>query len=157
MRLPMAGEYAVRCVLFLCAREPGEVISRRSVAEAMGIPDQFLAKIAQQLSKAEIIEILQGAKGGYRLVRSPERVSLLEVVEAVTGEIFLNDCIVKPGCCSRSPQCSVHQVWARARTQLRQTLREATFSGLLGQESCLSTGTSVPSARREGSRISRSR
>ncbi len=157
MRLPMAGEYAVRCVLFLCAQDPGEVVPRKGVAGAMRIPEQFLAKIAQQLSKAGIIEILQGARGGYRLLRSPDKVSLLEVVEAVTGEIFLNDCIVKPGCCSRTPQCSVHQVWARARTQLRQTLGEAAFSWLLGQESCLSPATSVPSARREGSRTSRSR
>jgi len=136
MRLTRAGEYAVRCVLYLAGRPPGEVISRREVAAAMEIPDPFLSKIAQQLAKAGIIEIVQGAKGGYRLLLPPAEVTLLDVVEAISGEIFLNDCLMRPGACSRSPTCKVHQVWQRAREQLRETLRQATIDQLLGDETC---------------------
>jgi len=136
MRLTRAGEYAIRCVLYLAGRPPGGVISRREVAAAMDIPDPFLSKIAQQLAKAGIMEIIQGAKGGYRLVIPPEKLTLLDVVETITGEIFLNDCLMRPGACSRSPTCKVHQVWQKAREQLRSTLREATIDQLLGDKAC---------------------
>jgi Rrf2 family iron-sulfur cluster assembly transcriptional regulator len=136
MRLTRAGEYAIRCVLYLAGRPPGEVSSRREVAAAMDIPDPFLSKIAQQLAKAGLIEIIQGAKGGYRLLLPPEKVTLLDVVETISGEIFLNDCLMRPGACSRSPVCKVHQVWQKAREQLRETLRQATIDRLLGDEAC---------------------
>ena len=69
---------------------------------------------------------------------SPEELTLLDVVEAVTGEIFLNDCVMNPGSCLRNSSCAVHLVWERARNQLRETLREATFDKLLNEESCIS-------------------
>jgi Rrf2 family protein len=102
----------------------------------MEIPEQFLGKIAQQLARAGIVEIVQGAKGGFRLVVAPDRVTLLDVVEAVIGEIFLNDCLLRPSSCSRVNSCAVHQVWLKARAQLRETLASATFADLLKDEVC---------------------
>jgi Rrf2 family protein len=102
----------------------------------MEIPEQFLSKIAQQLGRAGIIEIIQGAKGGYRLLPEPEDLSLLQVVEAVIGEIVLNDCIIHPETCQRSPSCSVHKVWEKARSQLRDTLGRTRYSELVGPDSC---------------------
>jgi Rrf2 family transcriptional regulator, iron-sulfur cluster assembly transcription factor len=131
MRLTRAGEYAVRCVLYLCTQEMGVVVNRKEIAQEMEIPDQFLGKIAQQLSRAGILEILQGPKGGLRLLILPDQLNLLYVIETVLGEIFLNDCVLRPDSCKRSPTCAVHRVWEKARYQLRETLREATFEKLL--------------------------
>jgi len=137
MRLTRAGEYAVRCVLYLASQGVGVVCNRKQIATEMDIPDQFLSKIAQQLARSGFIEIVQGARGGLKLTASPEHLSLLDVVEAVIGEIFLNDCVIRPESCQRSQACSVHQVWDKARKQLRDTLRQATFSSLLGKDSCI--------------------
>ena len=136
MRLTRAGEYAVRCALFLSYRGEGVTTSRREIARVMDIPDQFLGKVAQQLAKAQIIEIIQGAKGGYRLLMSPDKLTMLDVVEAVIGEIFLNDCVIRPESCPRAPACSAHRVWEKARDQLRNTLRQANFKQMLEDESC---------------------
>jgi len=136
MRLTRAAEYAVRCVLYLSGKEQGAVVPRREIARAMQIPEQFLGKIAKQLSRADILEITQGPKGGLRLATSPDRVTLLDVVEAVVGEIFLNDCLLKSSACSRLASCAVHQVWQKARRQLRQTLGSASFAQLLGENTC---------------------
>ena len=136
MRLTRAGEYAVRCVLYLASQGQGVVCKRKTIAREMDVPGQFLGKIAQQLAHAGLIEVVQGAKGGLRLVVSPEKISLLDVVEAVIGEIFLNDCILRPESCDRSDACAVHFVWEKARNQLRETLREATFAKLLKENSC---------------------
>jgi Rrf2 family protein len=137
MRLTRAGEYAVRCVLYLASQGVGIVCNRKQIAAEMDIPDQFLGKIAQQLARSGFLEIVQGAKGGLKLVVPPEHLSLLDVVEAVIGEIFLNDCVMRPESCQRSQACSVHQIWDKARNQLRDTLRQATFTSLLDKESCV--------------------
>ncbi|WP_456432568.1 RrF2 family transcriptional regulator [Thermosulfuriphilus sp.] len=134
MKLTRAGEYAIRCVFYLSGQPPERVVSRKEVALAMEIPDHFLAKIAQQLALAGIIEILQGSKGGYRLLKDPAQISILDVVEAVSGEISLNECVIRPEACSRSPSCPVHRVWEKARSQFRETLKEATFAKLLAEE-----------------------
>lgn len=135
MRLTRAGEYAVRCVLYLSRQGAGKLISRQEVAVEGDIPPQFLAKLAQQLARAGIIEILQGSRGGYRLLKEPEEITLLEVIEAIIGEIFLNDCVLRPESCDNSAVCAVHQVWNTARDQLRQTLARVSFADLLKQES----------------------
>lgn len=140
MRITRAAEYAVRCVLYLADRGPGPVVSRKQIAEEMDIPPHFLGKIAQQLAREGIIEIVQGAKGGFRLIAAPEQVTLLQVVEAVIGEIFLNDCVMRADACHRSYGCSVHNIWDEARTQLRGFLKEATFAKLLQDSSCITTG-----------------
>ena len=120
--LTKAGEYAVRCMLYLSTTAGQGVVFRKDISKAMSIPGPFLAKIAQDLARAGLIQIVQGARGGYRLLRDPEDVSLLEVIEAVEGEIFLNECLFRPDSCRRSGFCGVHQVWQSARDGLRRTL-----------------------------------
>jgi Rrf2 family protein len=136
MRLTRAGEYAVRCVLCLARKGKGELVSRQDIAVCGDIPSHFLAKIAQQLSRAGIIEIQQGAKGGYRLLVPPEKLTMLDVVEIIIGEIFLNDCVLRPETCHASSNCAVNRVWLKARTQLRDTLREVTFANLIEDDEC---------------------
>jgi len=136
MRLTRAGEYAVRCVLYLSKQGKGKLVSRKEIAAKTDIPPHFLAKIAQQLAKSGIIQILQGAGGGYLLLEEPEDITLLDVIEAIIGEISLNDCVTNPESCSTSPVCTVNRIWNKARDQLRNTLREATFATLLDERSC---------------------
>ncbi len=131
MRLSRAGEYAVRCMLYLSMAGKGVLVRRKTVAREMDIPEQFLGKIAQQLARAGLMEIVQGAKGGFRLMVFPEELTLLAVVEAVIGEIFLNDCVLRPESCHRSPDCKVHQVWTEARDRFRESLQKATFASLM--------------------------
>ena len=122
MMLTKAGEYGVRCMLFLAGAGEEDVVARKDVSEAMRIPGSFLAKIAQNLAKAGLIQIVQGQRGGYRMLRSAEEVTLLEVIEAVEGEIFLNECLFRPESCHRSLFCGVHRVWTDAREGLRSRL-----------------------------------
>jgi Rrf2 family protein len=136
MRLTRAGEYAVRCMMYLSCLEVNKIGSRLEIAQAMDIPAQFLGKIAQQLARAGYIEIVQGPKGGFRMIVPPEKVTLLGVIEAVIGEIYLNDCLMRPESCHRLPTCSVYRVWKKARHQLRQTLEETTFATFKEESTC---------------------
>lgn len=137
MRLTRAGEYAVRCMIYLSHKGKGVLVSKQEIAEQVGIPTHFLAKIAQDLAKAHLIEIRQGPKGGYSLRKDPANISLLEVVEVMIGEIYLNDCVGQPATCTASNRCSVHTVWEDARNQLRATLGAVSLAKLTEEESCI--------------------
>ncbi|HIJ91085.1 MAG: Rrf2 family transcriptional regulator [Desulfobulbaceae bacterium] len=139
MRLTRAGEYGIRCVLYLARHGKGTLVSRKEIAVRTDVPPHFLAKIAQQLARAGIIEILQGANGGYRLLTDPERITMLEVIEAIIGEISLNDCVSRPESCRISARCTVHRVWNKANQQLRATLEETNFATLASEDACCLT------------------
>ena len=129
----------------------GSIVSRHEVSAYGNIPSHFLAKIAQQLSRAGIIEILQGARGGYRLLVPPEKLSLLDVIEAIIGEIFLNDCVMRPESCHASSSCAVNNVWLQARDQLRHTLDQVTFAKLIEDESCCMVQSETGHAKEQNS------
>lgn len=137
MRLTRAAEYAIRCIIYLARQGRGVLVSKNEIAARAEIPPHFLAKIAQDLARAGLIEIRQGARGGFLLLREPKDITLLEVVETMIGEIYLNDCVARPSTCNVLKACGVHRVWLRARDQLRETLRQATFDLLIQERICI--------------------
>jgi len=136
MKLTRAAEYAIRCVLYLAKQPGGRVVSRRDVAESMDIPMAFLGKIAQGLHKAGVLRVRQGSQGGYELALPPKDISLLMVVEAIDGEILVNECLSRPQDCGRSGYCAVHRVWEKARSQFRDTLEATSFEELARADVC---------------------
>ena len=134
MQITQSTEYAVRCVLHLAQESGTRVVPRREIALARKIPGPFLGKIAQRLARAGLIQIHQGARGGYELLVPAHRLTLLQVVEAAEGEIVLNTCVLHTRTCARSRSCAVHRVWARARRALRATLADETFADLAARK-----------------------
>ena len=61
MWLTRAAEYAIRCVLYLTQQGRGVLVKRQKIADEADIPSHFLAKIAQDLARAGLIEIRQGS------------------------------------------------------------------------------------------------
>lgn len=145
MRITRAAEYAIRCMVYLCGKGVFVLTCRQEIAEQADIPSHFLAKIARELAKAGFIEIRQGARGGFVLLKAPESITMLQVVETMIGEIYLNDCVARPGSCKISYNCAVHRVWLEARNQLRETLSKVTFADLIKDGVCvpLSSGCNI--------------
>jgi len=137
MRLTRAAEYAIRCMVYLAKKGCGVLTSRQEIADKADIPTHFLAKIAQDLARAHFIEIRQGAGGGFVLAKNPADITLLEVTETMIGEIYLNDCVARPGSCRITYDCAVHGVWMNACAQLRETLQKVTFDQLITKSTCL--------------------
>lgn len=81
MRLKASTDYGMRTVLYLA--EKGTVCSSRDVAEEMSVPRDYLIQLAQLLRNAGIIRARPGKHGGYSLAKSPEEISVLDVVDAL--------------------------------------------------------------------------
>jgi len=131
VRINKTVDYMIRCVLRLAQEAPDTVLSRKQIVEEMEIPDSFFRKIVPQLARAGIVDISRGPNGGYRLIVAPEDLTVLHIVEAESGRIFLNDCVLQPSICSRSANCTVHPVWERMRDQFREILSSVTFAELV--------------------------
>ena len=73
---------------------------------------------------------LVGAGGGFILGRTPDKITLLEVVEAVEGPIVPNRCVINEGECPRDTTCNVHPVWVDVQLQVREILNNVTLQKL---------------------------
>jgi Rrf2 family protein len=132
MELTRKGEYAIRGIVYLASRPEEQVCLLSEIATAVDVPQTFLAKIFQQFSKIGLVRSYRGTGGGFMLGRAPEKITLLEVVEAVEGPIIPNRCVISEGECDRSASCHVHPVWIEVQAQVRATLARVTLKELAG-------------------------
>ena len=130
MKLTRGTDYGIQGVLYLAAQPYEQVTLLHDIARVRGIPETYLAKIFQDLTKAGIVRSHRGAKGGFRLARPASEISLLQVVEALQGPIALNRCLDIRDACGNSPTCPVHVVLARAQAQFVETLQAARMDQL---------------------------
>jgi Rrf2 family protein len=126
MQITRQADYAVRAVLYLAQLGEDQRAATSQIAQEQQIPPSFLAKIVSQLSVAGLLQTSRGARGGVSLARSPEQISLLEVVEAIDGPILLNEC-VSNGACNFGDDCAMKPIWCSAQSELVERLRDTTF------------------------------
>jgi Rrf2 family protein len=136
MRLSLTkrADYAIRSVLALAAVEWGELVSVRQIASEQAIPVAFLPRVMADLVAAGLVEATAGRKGGYRLRRAATGVSLLEIVEAVEGDVRRWTCILRGGPCRVIGVCAVHPVFAAAQEDVLLRLAGARVADLIATE-----------------------
>lgn len=128
-------DYAIRSILFLSLQENFSA-TKRQISIAMKIPPFYLSKIAQQLYRSRIIDITKGPKGHYRLLKQPEDITLLEVVEGIKGDILISYCVDELKKCFRKERCYVNEIWRNLTQLLKKELEEITFKDILEKEAC---------------------
>jgi Rrf2 family protein len=87
MKLTRAASYAVHALVFMASQKNGRPLASHNIAKARGIPERFLLKVLKPLVSVRILISIKGPNGGYRLARSPNEITLLDVLEAVDGPI----------------------------------------------------------------------
>jgi Rrf2 family protein len=132
MELTRKGEYAIRGIVYLAGQPADSVCLLNDIASAVDVPATFLAKIFQQFSKIGLVKSFRGTGGGFVLARAADKITLLEVVEAVEGKIIPNRCVAESDSCERSGVCHVHPVWQRVQSQVRDVLAAVTLKDLVG-------------------------
>lgn len=130
MQITRASDYAVRVMIHLASLPPSSTVRQSVLSKATQVSGHFLSKVLQQLVRARLIRSQRGAGGGYALAASAERVSLLDVLEAVEGPVRLNQCIEEGPSCDRKSWCPAHQVWAEAQAAVTNVLGGASMASL---------------------------
>ena len=131
--LTRAADYAVRVMVHLAALPAGTRLQRTALAEAGDVPESFMSKVLQGLVRARLVASRPGVNGGFELTSSPEKVTLLDVVEAIDGPIELNVCVAASQGCGRQSWCAAHLVWMEAQQAMTGVLKSATIVRLAQQ------------------------
>lgn len=129
MQVSRELDYGVRAVVVM-ARNADEVMSKRRIAEAFSIPVNFLAIILPKLVRTGIVESLPGPRGGYRLARSPERISIYDIVLAINRGFSLNRCEDVRRRCTMKSRCPVAPHWEQLQRDVEAYLKGVTFDRL---------------------------
>ncbi len=120
--LTREGDYAVRAMLALAARETSEPLSSRRIAEEWGIPQRFLIQVLGRLADRGLVTAALGRNGGYRLGRSAAEISLLDVVTAIEEQPIDRRCVLRGGPCLPDGSCLVHEAFTAARNSFLEEL-----------------------------------
>ena len=128
MQITRQADYALRAVIYLSRLDENKKAATSIIAREQNIPPSFLAKIISQLSIAGLIHTARGARGGVSLARSADEISVLDVIEAIDGPVYLNECTQKSNACPFMDSCPLKELWCEARDELVQKLSGATFS-----------------------------
>jgi len=141
LQLTRRGDYAVRAAIGLAkAGTAGEFRKLREVAQEMSIPITYTQEILTLLMRAGLAEARAGKGGGYRLVKKPHDITLLEIVEAAEGPLRLERCTLSGGSCRREETvCAVHASWEQANEAFAAALRGRRLSKIVDLDGRISS------------------
>ncbi len=129
MQFTKAEEYGLIGAIYLARQPRGAVVSLGEIARAEKIPDKFLAKIFQSLSKSGIVKSHRGVRGGFSLAKTPGKITMAEIVKSVQGNGDPMKCFLDRKACTKIATCPIRRVVLDARKQMmtvynRHSLKE---------------------------------
>jgi Rrf2 family transcriptional regulator, cysteine metabolism repressor len=140
MLFPQKTQYALRAVLELAKRANTGPIKISIIAEAQAIPLRFLEIILNQLKQGGFVDSARGKEGGYYLARSPESLSVGEIITYIQGALEPVDCIVGKGKCPLVGECAFEPMWCKVRQAISGVIDNTTFHDLIETEKSRKSG-----------------
>ncbi|MGH8125517.1 MAG: SUF system Fe-S cluster assembly regulator [Rhodanobacteraceae bacterium] len=142
IRVSRLADYA-SAVMACLARHPGDVLSAVQVGEETRLELPTVSKLLKQLGRAGLVESFRGAAGGYRLARPAQDISLAEIVEALDGPIGLTECSVGHVGCERQAYCTVARDWQGVGAAIGNALRGVSLADMLRRPPARAHGVRV--------------
>jgi Rrf2 family iron-sulfur cluster assembly transcriptional regulator len=130
MLLSRSGEYALRALIDLAGSRDSGPRPTAEIAEAIGVPQNYLSKLLYQLAQAGVLESTRGPQGGFRLAHAPEDLTLAEALETIDAERLERRCLLGRPQCSDADPCSAHERWRALADQVSAFLESTTLADL---------------------------
>lgn len=135
LKISAKARYALRALLDVASHARGdEPRTGAAIAASQGLSEKFLSRIVIPLRQRGILRSVRGNVGGFRLAKSPEDITLLEIVETMQGPLAILDCLAPGAKCPREENCLARGVWADVNTSFRNTLAKVTLAAILRRE-----------------------
>lgn len=140
--LSQTAQYALRAVVHLAERYPEGPIRVDDIAEALGVPRNYLSKILHALAKGEVCASTRGPHGGFELVRPPSQISLVDVVGQFDPTLTSSEpaCLLGRETCSDEDPCTAHVRWGAVRSRLLAFFEDTTVNSLVRGSAALPVG-----------------
>jgi Rrf2 family iron-sulfur cluster assembly transcriptional regulator len=140
MRLTTKGRYAVTAMLDLSLNYGVRPITLADISDRQGISLSYLEQLFSNLRRQGLVSSSRGPGGGYRLSRSADEVTVLDIISAVDEKVDTTRCEGK-GNCSNGEQCLSHEIWHSLSEQIKMYLGGITL-GQVVKDHQMNNGTS---------------
>ena len=135
MKVSTKGRYGLRAIVDIAVYGKDNCVSLNSIADRIGVSENYLEQLVRMLRDAQLVESIRGAQGGYRLNRSPEDITVREVLEVLEGSLYPVDCLddtqdessCGEGICEA---CVTKIVWEKIYTSLTDVVDSITIYDL---------------------------
>ena len=118
-------KYGLRAVIFIASRpEQKSNTGLREIAEKLKIPQPYLAKILQILSKKKILHSSKGPHGGFTLMVPAAELSMMDIIDAIDGRDFFDSCYITGERCNFDQPdrgvCIIHNDLRKEKVRLER-------------------------------------
>ena len=118
-------------IMFELAKKPRQVTPVTSIAKRMQVSSIYLIQIARLLFRAGLIKSQEGARGGYYLAKSPAKISILQILEALEGKIEVSCAASPTHHCPNQSSCQIRSLWGEILPDIKAVLKKRSLASLL--------------------------
>jgi len=129
--LSHSADYALRAVLYLAKREGTGLIPANEIAEALGVPQRYLGKVLNTLAHAGTLASTRGPRGGFRLTKPADQLTLSEVIAPFDAIGEPLQCLLHHRQCSMVEPCAAHDGWQHIANEMRDFFQGMSVGALL--------------------------
>ena len=125
MKVSTKGRYGLLAMIDIAAHQARGSVSLRSVAERNNLSENYLEQLLSILRKAGLVRSIRGAQGGYVLARSPDSISMGDILRALEGPLSPVDCLSAAedsGAVPPCDSCVTRPVWEKMYNSLNDIL-----------------------------------
>ncbi len=133
MNISSRGRYGLRAMCELARGGPETTLSLRVIASNQNLPLRYMEHLFAQLKSAGLVDSTRGAQGGYSLAKSPEEISVKEVLRALEGDPAGVQCAGQ-NCeeeCSQVDDCLTRPLWERMDFIAADLMKRVSLADLL--------------------------
>ena len=124
-------EYGLQAMIYIAMHgESQRKVRLEEIAKALIIPQPFLSKILQLLVRHNILGSLKGRSGGYYLLKSANRISLLEIIKTIDGIEFIDKCSMGLNGCSDKNPCPLHDELKQIKDKFKEVFKNKSLGEL---------------------------
>lgn len=138
MKLTTKSRYGTRLILDIAVYGKDKPVPLSDVSNRQNISVKYLEQITRKLKKAGIIDSCRGPSGGHMLAKSPDEISIGQIVRILEESTVIADCADQKkkicGVCNRAGECLSRWVWVEAGRAMFDCLDKITISSLLSIE-----------------------
>lgn len=127
MILSQTAEYAIRAMSTVSLLDPKCPITSKELGAQTDIPVHYLSKIMRKLVESGLVTAAKGHRGGFALAKLPQRIRIIDVIEAVESHVPLKRCIFGWRACNSSDPCILHNRWSAVNDAFQCWARETSL------------------------------
>lgn len=129
--ISQTAEYALRAIVYL-AMNPGNAFTTQQISLTTKVPAAYLSKVLQSLVRAGLVQSQRGLGGGFILTKAPERINILEVLDAVDPIQRIRRCPLGLKA-HGTTLCALHKKLDDATAIIEKTFADTTIAEILAR------------------------